>query len=61
MSTQPRSDLMSIAPTRVSWNAANPFVAKDLTTLAAMLLPAGPFARGASNATAQRGRARASE
>jgi DNA-binding response OmpR family regulator len=37
MSTQPRSDLKSTAPTRVSRNAMNPFRAKDLTALAAGL------------------------
>jgi ActR/RegA family two-component response regulator len=61
MSTQPRSDLKSTAPTRVSWNAANPFGAKDLTALAATLLPAGPSAREALIATAPRGKARTSE
>jgi CheY-like chemotaxis protein len=37
MSTQPLSELKSTAPTSVSWNAMNPFGAKDLTALAATL------------------------
>lgn len=51
MSTQPRSDLKSTAPTRVSRNAMNPFGAKDLTALAATLSPVGPSAREALIAT----------
>jgi hypothetical protein len=47
MSTQPRSDLKSTAPTSVSRNAMNPFGAKDLTAPAARLSPAGPSAREA--------------
>src|SRR6202023_1564734 len=47
MSTQPRSDLKSTAPTRVSRNTMNPFGAKDLTALAATLSPVGPSAREA--------------
>ena len=39
MSTQPRSDLKSTPPARVSRNAMNPFGAKDLTALAATLSP----------------------
>jgi CheY-like chemotaxis protein len=41
MSTQPRSDLKSTAPTRVSRTALNPFGAKDLTALASSLSPVG--------------------
>ena len=52
MSTQPRSDLKSTAPTRVSRNAMNPFGAKDLTALAARLSPVGRAAREALIATA---------
>ena len=52
MSTQPRGDLKSTAPTSVSPNAMNPFGAKDLTVLAAMLSPVGPSAREALIATA---------
>jgi CheY-like chemotaxis protein len=52
MSTQPRSDLKSTAPTRVSRNAMNPFGAKDLTALAATLSPVGPSMREALIATA---------
>jgi CheY-like chemotaxis protein len=52
MSTQPRSDLKSTAPTRVRRNALNPFGAKDLTALAVMLSPVGPSAREALIATA---------
>jgi len=52
MSTQPRSDLKSTAPTSVSRNAMNPFGAKDLTALAATLSPVGPSAREALIATA---------
>ena len=52
MSTQPRSDLKSTAPTGVSRNAMNPFGAKDLTALAATLSPVGPSAREALIATA---------
>jgi CheY-like chemotaxis protein len=51
MSTQPRSDLKSTAPTRVSRNAMNPFGAKDLTALAATLSPVGPSMREALIAT----------
>jgi signal transduction histidine kinase len=61
MSIQPRTDLKSTAPTHVSWNAMNPFGARDLTALAATLLPAGPSARKALIATAPRGKARTSE
>ena len=52
MSTQPRSDLKSIAPTSVSRNAMNPFGAKDFTALAATLSPVGRAAREALIATA---------
>src|ERR1700674_5739675 len=52
MSTQLRSDLKSIAPTSVSRSAMNPFGAKDLTALAATLLPVGGAAREALIATA---------
>lgn len=52
MSTQPRGDLKSTAPTHFSRNAMNPFGAKDLTALAAMLSPVGPSAREALIATA---------
>ena len=52
MSTQPRSDLKSTAPTRVSRNAMNPFGANDLTALAARLSPVGRAAREALIATA---------
>ena len=52
MSTQLRGDLKSTAPTSVSRNAMNPFGAKDLTALAAMLSPVGPSAREAVIATA---------
>jgi CheY-like chemotaxis protein len=52
MSAQPRSDLKSTAPTRVSRNAMNPFGAKDLTALAATLSSVGPSAREALIATA---------
>jgi CheY-like chemotaxis protein len=51
MSTQPRSDLKSTAPTRVSRTAMNPFGAKDLSALAARLSPVGPSAREALSAT----------
>src|SRR5258705_10664881 len=52
MSTQLRSDLKSIAPTSVSRSAMNPFGAKDLTVLAATLLPVGWAAREALIPTA---------
>jgi hypothetical protein len=61
MSTQPRSDLKSTAPTRVSRNPMNPFGAKDLTALAASLSPVGPSAREALIARTSRGKARTSE
>jgi CheY-like chemotaxis protein len=47
MSTQPRSDLKSTAPTSVSRNAMNPSGAKGLTALAATLSPIGRSAREA--------------
>ena len=52
MSTQPRGDLKSTAPTHFSRNAMNPFGAKDLTAVAGMLSPVGPSAREALIATA---------
>ena len=52
MSTQPRSDLKSTAPTHVSRNAMDPFGVKDLTALAATLSPAVASARDALIATA---------
>src|SRR3977135_60964 len=61
MSTQPRSDLKSTAPTRVSRNAMNPFGAKDLTALAPWLSPVGPSAREALIARTSRAKARTSE
>src|SRR5882724_9962480 len=61
MNTQPRSDLKSTAPTRVSRIAVNPLGAKDLTALAASLSPVRPSAREALIARTSRGRARASE
>lgn len=57
-SSQPRGDLKSTALTSVSWNAMNPFGAKDLTALPATLSSAGPPVREALSATAQRGRRR---
>ena len=48
MSTQPRSDLKSTAPTHVSRNAMNPFGAKDLRALAARFSPVGPSALSAT-------------
>ena len=61
MNTQPRSDLKSTAPTRVSRIAVNPLGAKDLTALAASLSPVRPSAREALIARTSRGRARTSE
>ena len=68
MSTQPRSELKSTAPTSVSRNAMNPYRAKDLTALAATLSPVGPSARealiamaGLRSRMALRGKPRTSE
>src|SRR5437879_8847016 len=43
MSTQPRSDLKSTAPTRVSRNAMNPFGAKDLTAAREALIATAAY------------------
>ena len=61
MSTQLRSDVKSTVLTSVSWNAMNPFGAKDLTALAATLSSVGPFAREALTATAPCGKRRTRE
>ena len=47
MNTQPLSELKSNTPTIVSWNAMNPFAAKDLTALATTLSPVAASARQA--------------
>jgi len=60
MSTQPRSELKSTAPTRVSRTAMNPLGAKDLRALAASLSPVGPSACEALIARTSRGKARTS-